>query len=257
MGGVYVLNQIVDRESDRKNEKLFLLSDEIIPLTHAYAEMITLFIISLGLSLLFGKVVFLYFLISLLMGITYSFPVGGMKAKPFLDILWNSFGYGVLAFVIGWISVSFPSPHMWIRGIPYFLAVSAVFVNTTIPDIKGDREERKITTGVLLGKKKTLILGVILDILAVIVSYLLGDHICLIAAGLSLPIFIYAYLNSGSKPILLSIRATSGILGIAVFIITPIIIPLFLLILLIQKNYYRKRFNINYPSLYSGADREF
>ncbi|MCK4571813.1 hypothetical protein KAT89_02680, partial [candidate division WOR-3 bacterium] len=45
MGGVYILNQIVDRESDRKNEKLFLLSDEIIPISYAYLEMLLLFII--------------------------------------------------------------------------------------------------------------------------------------------------------------------------------------------------------------------
>ncbi len=257
MGGVYIQNQIVDRESDKKNEKLFILSDEIIPLSHAYLEMIILFLISLGLSILFGAVILFYFLLSLFMGITYSLPPIETKARPFLDILWNSYGYGFLAFIVGWISVNPHSHLMWIHGIPYFLAVGAVFVNTTIPDIKGDREEGKITTGVFLGKRKTLILGVLFDILAIITSYLLGDYICLILAGLSLPFFIYAAVNTHSKPILLSFRVPVVILAIEVCIISPIIIPLLLFIFLMQKVYYRKRFNINYPALYSGADKEF
>lgn len=257
MGGVYILNQIVDRESDRKNEKLFLLSDEIIPISYAYLEMLLLFIIPLGLSILFGKVIFFYFLLSLFMGITYSLRPFQIKARPFLDLFWNSTGYGFLAFIIGWISVSNPSYQMWIRGMPYFLVVGAVFANTTIPDIKGDREEGKITTGVFLGMRKTLTLGVILDFFALIASYLLKDYICFILAAISLPIFIYAAISTRNKSILLSFRAPVVILAVEVSIITPIIIPLFLLIFLIQKIYYRKKFNINYPAIYSGADKEF
>lgn len=257
MGGVYILNQIVDCESDKKNEKLFLLSDKIIPVSHAYIEMILLILLSLGLSILYDKSVFFYFLISLFMGIAYSLPPFKIKSRPFLDLLWNSIGYGFLAFLIGWISVNSPSYQMWIRGIPYFLIVGAVFANTTIPDIKGDRAEGKITTGVFLGKNKTLIIGIILDTFAFITSYLLKDYISLIVAGLSLPFFIYAAINPKNGPILLSFRVPVVILALEVCIITPIIIPLFLFIFLIQKVYYRRKFNINYPAFYSGADKEF
>ena len=257
MGGVYILNQIVDRESDKKNEKLYLLSLGIIPLKCAFIEMILLFIIPLGLSFLFGKFILIYFLLSLLMGITYSIPPIEIKSRPFLDILWNGVGYGVLAFIVGWISFRAPTLWMWIHAIPYFLAVSAVFVNTTIPDIKGDRLESKITTGVFLGKKKTLLFGIILDVLAIIASCAIGDFICGVGAGLSLPIFIYAWARPTKKAILFSFRAIPTILAIEVFIISPIIIPLFLLILLIQKIYYKRKFNINYPSLFSGKDKSF
>jgi 4-hydroxybenzoate polyprenyltransferase len=158
MGGIYILNQIVDRDSDRRNEKLFLLSEDYIPLRNAYIEMVSLFVLSILGSFFLDKHIFTAFLISFLMGVTYSVPPFETKGKPFLDIFWNASGYGLIAFVVGWLSASLPSGSMLIHGIPYFFAVAAVFVNTTIPDIEGDREEGKITTGVFIGKKNNLLI---------------------------------------------------------------------------------------------------
>jgi 4-hydroxybenzoate polyprenyltransferase len=259
MGGVYILNQIVDRESDKKNKKLFLISDGIIPLKNAYIEMGALFVIAISGSFFLGVNILIAFLISLFLGITYSLPPVETKGKPFLDILWNAVGYGVLAFIVGWLATSESSHMMFITAIPYFFAVAAVFVNTTIPDIEGDRKEGKVTTGVFLGKKNTLLLGVILDLVAIIVSYCLRKrgYICLIGSGLAFPIFLIAYIKQTKKSILFSFRATPGILAIIVFFITPIIIPLFAVVLGVQKNYYKRKFNIDYPAIFSGKERDF
>jgi 4-hydroxybenzoate polyprenyltransferase len=259
MGGVYIFNQIVDRESDRKNKKLFLISDGLIPLKNAYIEMSVLFIIAVFGSFLLGLNIFSAFMISLFFGITYSLPPVETKGKPFLDIIWNATGYGVLAFIVGWLSVAEASIAMFLIAIPYFFAVAAVFVNTTIPDIEGDRGEGKVTTGVFLGKKNTLLLGIILDMVAIIVSYFLGEkgYICLIGAGLAFPIFLVAYIKQTRKSILFSFRAIPGILAIIVFYITPIIIPLFAAVLGVQRNYYKKKFNIVYPAVFSGKERDF
>ncbi len=260
MGGVYIFNQIVDRESDRKNKKLFLLSDGLIPLKHAYIEMGMLFVIAIAGSFFLGLNIFIAFLISLFLGITYSLPPVETKGRPFLDVLWNASGYGVLAFMVGWLSaVSEPSKSMFVIAIPYFFAVAAVFVNTTIPDIEGDRQEGKVTTGVFLGKKNTLLLAVILDLVAIIVAYLLGKngYTCLIGAGLAFPIFLIAYIKQTKKAILFSFRAIPGILAIIVFCYSPIIIPLFVAVLGVQKSYYKKKFNIDYPAVFSGEERDF
>jgi 4-hydroxybenzoate polyprenyltransferase len=259
MGGVYIFNQIVDRESDKKNKKLFLLSDELIPLKNAYIEMILLFVVSISVSFFLGLNIFAAFLASLFMGITYSLPKVETKGRPFLDIIWNAAGYGILAFIIGWLTSAAPSGSMFITAIPYFFAVAAVFVNTTIPDIEGDREEGKVTTGVFLGKQKTLLLGVILDFVAIITAYFLGErgYICLIGAGLSFPIFVFAYIKQTKKSILFSFRAIPGILAIIVFFITPIIIPLFAAVIGVQRSYYKKNFDVDYPAVFSGEERDF
>ena len=259
MGGVYIFNQIVDRESDKKNKKLFLLSDGLIPLKNAYIEMGILFAIAVFGSFILGVNIFVAFLISLFLGITYSLPPIETKGKPFLDIVWNASGYGVLAFAVGWLSVSTPSKAIFITAIPYFFAVAAVFVNTTIPDIEGDMKEGKVTTGVLLGKKNTLLLGVVLDLIAIIVAYFLGEkgYICLIGAGLAFPIFLFAYIRQTKRAILFSFRAIPGILAIIVFRYAPIVIPLFAVVLGVQKSYYKRKFNLDYPAVFSGKDRDF
>lgn len=257
MGGVYIFNQIIDRESDRKNRKLFLLSGGHISIRNAYIEMGILFVLSIFGSLFFGVEIFVVFLISILMGITYSLPPIHTKGRPFLDIIWNASGYGLLAFFAGWLTAGEASGVMLLISIPYFFAVASVFVNTTIPDIEGDREEGKITTGVFLGKKNTLLLAIFLDLAAIVISYLLKDNICLIAAGLAFPIFLIAYLKQTKKTILFSFRAIPGILAIMVFVITPIVIPLFVFIIGVQRIYYRRKFNIEYPAIFSGKDRDF
>lgn len=257
MGGVYILNQIVDIESDRKNEKLFLLPDEIIPVSHAWIEMVLLFVVSLMGSFLIGKTVFYLFLVSLFSGITYSMPPVEIKGRPFLDIVWNAGGYGIIAFSVGWVSGGMFSASVILRSLPYFLAVAGVFVNTTILDIKGDRDEGKITTGVFLGKRKTLLLAVLLNVLAIAVCILLEDYICLVAAGASFPLFLYALIDQGKKSILLTVRVPVVILVIIVFIISPISIPLFLAVFFLLRFYYRRNFDIDYPAVFSGKDRKF
>jgi 4-hydroxybenzoate polyprenyltransferase len=259
MGGVYIFNQIVDRESDKKNKKLFLLSNNFVPLKHAYVEMMILFAVSIFGAFFLGINIFIALLASLFMGITYSLPKIETKGKPFLDIIWNAAGYGVFALIVGWMAVSRPSTSMFLTAIPYFFAVAAVFVNTTIPDMEGDKEEGKVTTGVFLGKQKTLFLAVILDLAAIITAYFLGGrgYICLIGAGLAFPIFVFAYIKQTKKSILFSFRVIPGILAIIVFFITPIIIPLFAAVLGVQKIYYKNKFNINYPAVFSGEERNF
>jgi len=259
MGGVYIFNQIIDRESDKKNEKLFLLSDQLVSLKNAYIEMGILLAVSISGSLLIGLDVFAAFLLSLFLGITYSFPKIETKGRPFLDIIWNASGYGMLALMVGWLAVSSASGLMFITSIPYFFAVAAVFVNTTIPDIEGDSEEGKVTTGVFLGKQKTLLLAAILDLTAIITAYTLGEkgYICLIGAGIAFPIFVFAYIKQTKKAILFSFRVVPGILAIIVCIVTPIFIPLFLGVLGIQKVYYKRKFNLDYPNVFSGEERNF
>ena len=257
MGGVYIFNQIIDRESDKKNDKLFLLSEGYISVKSAYIEMGILFILSVLGSFFIDFKIFMFFLLSIFMGITYSIPPLETKGKPFLDIIWNGAGYGILAFFVGWLSVAEMKSSMFIYSIPYFFAVAAVFVNTTIPDIEGDKGEGKVTTGVFLGKKNTLLLGVLLDLIAIIISYLLKNYICLIGSGIAFPIFLFAYIRGAKKPILFSFRMIPAILMIIVFYLMPVVIPLFLLILVIQKVYYKKKFDLDYPAIFSGKEKDF
>jgi 4-hydroxybenzoate polyprenyltransferase len=155
MGATYILNQIVDIESDRANKKLYLLPEGHIRVSHAWVELVGLFALSWVLAISFSAQFKILLLVSMILGILYSACPFGFKGRPILDLLSNALGYGVLAFSLGWVTVAPFSGATLLHSLPYFFAVGAVFINTTIPDIKGDKSAGEITTGVFLGEIKS------------------------------------------------------------------------------------------------------
>lgn len=249
MGGIYVLNQIVDRETDKRNEKLFLLSAGIVPLWLAAVEMVLLFLASLLLSILLGGRIFLLMLISLVMGVLYSAPPFRMKGRPIADLLFNALGYGMVNFLMGWAAAGPLNKAAFIHAIPYCLAVGGVFVNTTIPDIEGDRADGAVTTGVRLGEVPTAYVGLVLILLAGLASLLLKDMVCLVAALVAVPFFILAVVKRNRRWYLRSFRIGAPTLVVAAAILFPYYVILLLFTLFSMKVYYRKRFDLAYPSI--------
>jgi len=249
MGGVYILNQIVDRETDRRNQKLFLLSAGVIPIWVAVLEMFVLFCGPLLLSLLLGRFCFLLMVISLVMGVLYSAPPFRAKGRPIVDLLFNALGYGMINFLMGWIAAGPPSRAAFIHAVPYCLAVGGVFANTTIPDIKGDRADGAVTTGVFLGEVRTAILGLALIVSAALFSIILTDFVCLVAALVAVPFFVLALLKRSRRWYLLSFRLGAPTLVFAAIVLYPYYIILLLLTLVSMRIYYRRRFDLAYPSI--------
>lgn len=249
MGGIYILNQIIDLESDKINKKLYLLPEGYIPVKHAWIELILIFAVVIVLTIPFSTAFKIILIASGLLGILYSLPPFALKNRPFFDLLSNSFGYGVLAFSLGWVTGHPFSPRTLIFSLPYFFAVGAVFVNTAIPDIEGDKRANKITTSVLLGTRNSYLLSTCLLLIALILSIFLKDWVCGVASFCSLPLFIWALLKDDLRACLISIKG--GILILV--IIAAINFWWFILILLFLffalRIYYKHRFNIVYPKI--------
>lgn len=258
LGGVYILNQITDIRTDRLNKKLFLIAEEFIPLRNAYIEMFLLWSISLFLSWFFCIYFFSFAIISLIIGILYSLPPIKLKGRPIFDTVSNGIGYGIINFVMGWLMQRPFEWYLLFRFLPYSLSISAVFINTTIVDIEGDKKSGSITTSVFLGEKFSYILSSILMIGGVYTAIIQKDLICLIPAAISLPLYIYiagyCLVNKkiDRKLTIISFRLP----GLIFTVITCIIYPIFILCLLIvfvgMKIYYKKRFQMNYPTLTEG-----
>lgn len=252
------MNQITDIETDRINKKLFILSENIMPLQDAYIEMFILWGISFFISALLGLPFLILMVISLLTGIFYSLPPIKLKGKPFVDTLSNGFGYGMLNFIAGWLM---QNPFEWkllLTFLPYFFSISAVFINTTVVDIEGDRKSGEITTAVFLGEKNSYILSLLLILCGVAFSVTNGDIICLIASVSAFPLFLYAsiyflkYKRVNRRITIISFRLPGLIFTIITSILYPAIIPILFLLLIGMKIYYKERFNIDYPSLSKG-----
>ena len=259
MGGIYILNQITDRVTDRINKKLFLLSEEYIPIRHAYIEMTILWTAGLVVSAFFSITFFVFILISLMFGIMYSLPPVKLKGKPLLDTLSNGIGYGLVNFAVGWLILRPFTWMMFLQFLPYFLSISAVFMNTTIVDKRGDERAGEVTTAVFLGERLTSFLSTALMAGAVIAALYNRDPVCLVPAALSFPLFmyigIYLLLKERTAPrklLILSFRLP----GVLFTVMTGILYPLYFIVLVIvfiaMRVYYRRRFGITYPTFAQG-----
>jgi 4-hydroxybenzoate polyprenyltransferase len=258
MGGVYILNQITDRETDRINKKLFLISEGYVPVRYAYIEMVLLWIVAILLALKFSYLFLIFIGISLLLGVFYSLPPVKLKGKPLLDTLSNGFGYGMINFAVGWLLVRSFDMAMFIKFVPYFLSISAVFINTTVVDIEGDRKAGEKTTAIFLGKHVSLVCSTVLMAAAILTAYIMKDLVCLIPAALSFPLFVFGAVYSllkneqNRKLTIASFRLP----GLLFTLVTVYLFPLYSIVLLVvflgMRLYYKKRFRINYPTLAQG-----
>jgi len=259
MGGTYILNQLMDRDTDRLNKKLFLLSEGYIPTHHAYIEMAILWTVGLILSAFFNITFFLFVLVSIILGVLYSLPPVKLKGKPLLDTLSNGVGYGMVNFAIGWLIVRPFSWTMLITFLPYFLSICAVFMNTTIVDREGDEKAGEKTTAVVLGARLTSLVSMVIMTGAVVVAFYNRDLICLVPAALSLPLFMYAgvhlFVKKGSIPrkiLIMSFRLPGMLFTVMTALLYPVYIVVLVVVFIAMRVYYRRRFGIVYPTLAQG-----
>ena len=254
MGAVYILNQISDSHTDEINGKLYLVSQGYMKESRLKIQIGILLSLSVIISFLRFPRMYLYLiLLSIALGVLYSVPPIRLKGRPILDLLANASGFGVVAFAVGWVSKFAISREMILGCLPYVICISAAFINTTIPDMKGDFQNGDITTGVFLGIRNSCILSTILVALAVLMSILLRDPVCLLASLLSLPLFIrMTVLNWDDRSprisaITLATKISLLILSFLVAVLIPFYFILLISTLLLIKLYYQMRFGISYP----------
>jgi 4-hydroxybenzoate polyprenyltransferase len=255
LGAVYIVNQIVDRESDRVNKKLFLIPLGIIPVKFASFFSILLVIVAFFLGIRYGVEYMIFLATSLVIGTIYSFPPFRLKGRPVLDILSNAVGYGILAFGIGWITGSDFSAEVFLYSIPYFFAAASVFTISTVLDIEGDREDGAITTGVKFGEKNTLVICFTLLLFSFIFAIIFMDWLLIISSFFSIPLVVLTFIKRKRETVTLFMRGGSYIFIILVGFLFPWFFILLIFLFFLSKFYYRKRFGINYPLLMEkGSD---
>jgi 4-hydroxybenzoate polyprenyltransferase len=257
-GGAYILNQIMDIQTDRMNEKLFIISGGFVTTRAAYVEMAVLWTSAILLSIRFGWLFSALIAVSVLLGTLYSVPPFKFKGKPIIDTLANGFGYGIINFTVGWLLVREFDPSMLVRFLPYFLSISAVFINTTIVDIEGDRKAGDVTTGVFLGAAVSHIVSALLMAGAIVLAFIRRDYICLVPAAVSWPLFVYAAVHvlARNRVDRKATIASFRLPGLIFTVITGILYPAYFLVLLVvfvgMRIYYKRRFGMTYPSLSGG-----
>ncbi|MBU8921888.1 MAG: UbiA family prenyltransferase [Bacteroidales bacterium] len=253
LGAAYIVNQITDREADRANNKLFLLSHGIITIKGAWIEasLLAAASIAIGIFLLPGRFLIIL-LISMVLGILYSVEPVRLKRRPVLDIASNAIGSGIVNTLAGW-TASGASLDGYIVLLPYILAVSSVHMVTALADIGGDRDSGLMTSGVALGRRKGMILATVLMAGASIACMRVGNRPALYATLLSLPLMAIMIRAGKRKPdqtrILLPAIVSTVVFSLTAVFFFPFYLPFLVTIVLLTRLYYSRRFGIKYPSL--------
>lgn len=249
MAAAYILNQVYDLESDRINDKVYFLPRGIVSVPAARLEAAVLVLVSFVLAYFMSREYFITIIAALVLGIFYSIPPIKLKARPIADLFANSLGYGLVGFLLGWLTSSRFSTHAVVRALPYVCAIGAVFVNTAIPDIAGDKKTGNVTTAVLLGRRMSNFLALVLLIGSGVAGFLLRDYAVVAAAGASLPFFVLAAVKQTDKFCLLSTHFAIIALALVTSFFFPYFLVFLVLVVVATRLYYKRRFGIAYPAI--------
>lgn len=248
MGATFVLNQLCDIDSDRRNNKLFLLGEGMISERQGYAE--TVLLLAAGLTI--GWALNMPFLAALvvfavLTGWAYNYPPLTLKSRPLGGLIANM-GMGWLAFVLGWLAGEGPSPALLWASLPYLAFNTALYLLTTMPDVEGDRSTGKITFPIRFGDRLTLWLHAALGGAALAGGIWQGDGLIMMVSAATFPLMVRAALQGRRAAVLVAVKYGIFFLSLGVAIKFPGFFGIMVAAFLLTRYYYRRRFNFDYPN---------
>jgi chlorophyll synthase len=250
LAGVYLVNQVVDFESDRMNRKGYFLQQGIFS-QRLYVGVAGV-MVGAGLA---GAVVRDAFpapvVASAVIGLAYSLPPIRLSARPGFDLLANAAGYGVIAVLLGAGREALASAALrsWV-AVPTasFLAVAAVFLHTTVMDLDGDRRTGKRTSGVLLGRERSVRLAAACAVAATAAAVTSAIPVLIVACGATAALAIAAILRPRFPSRVVCVGSTI-LFVLAASLFAPLFLVAIVALALATRVYYRRRFALAYPAL--------
>lgn len=251
LGASFLVNQIADMVSDRINNKLYLIANGAISTRSAWIET-TLLTLAPMLAMAVWRKDLAWLLLAafLVTGWAYSVRPLTLKDRPWGGMIANLLG-ALIIFAYGWCANGTCDLALLRHAVPYLLAILAVYFYTTIPDRKGDQAAAKITVAVTWGTGKTRVAGLLADLAAMAAALWVVDWLILSAATLSLPFFILACIRKTDESVLRTNKFAILFLTLFICIRFPAYLALAVALYFFSKWYYRRRFNVTYPSLHT------
>jgi len=245
MAMAYILNQIADRETDRLNNKLFLLSEGYVELKSAWILAAASGFLGLILGFLSGiREGILLFALAVLAGYLYNFPPAEWKNRVFPGFLTNAAGGAVIYLAGVWAG---QGKGTLLHSTAYLLAGGGVYLLTTVPDREGDRRAGKMTFSVKFGLKITVWTACVMVVSAVGMAWFVSDFILAVPGLLILPFFLYSFLRPDEESVIRSVKASVFGLFAGAAAAFPVYGAAVIMLIVITRWYYRRRFGLTYP----------
>jgi len=248
MGASFVLNQLEDIESDKKNRKLFIISNGLVSKKKAVGEVILLTMAGLLIGFLIKSdvgVLLLFFF--LLTGLIYNFNPFKLKDKPWGSLIANAM-MGWLAFAVGWSARYAPDLQLLADSLPYLFFNTSLYLFTLLPDREGDAHSNKKTLAVLEGEKSVIDKALVLYFLGLLMSFLLYDKQALVFYLLSLPFFVQTLVKKNTESTIRTTKFAILFFALSICLRWPFYFLLMLSGFFITKWYFKNRFNFDYPN---------
>jgi 1,4-dihydroxy-2-naphthoate octaprenyltransferase len=154
-----------------------------------------------------------------------------------------------MPFIAGYVGAGGRFEQAAIYSLPYFFAVVAVFIGTTLPDIEGDREVGKRTPGVALGIRYSAVVMTLSLMVALLSGLAFLDVLFLIAANICLPFYLAAVIKPSVRKAVIAVKISILLLSIvACWRFWPYAI-LLVGLFIFTRIYYHYRFGMVYPQL--------
>lgn len=248
MGASFLLNQITDVESDRINNKLFIIAEGYLTRFSALTESAVLIGIALFISFAFsagtGALILIFIVLT---GWFYNFAPFRFKDRPWWSLLANSL-MGWLAFAIGWTAVVPFGPRLLVDSLPYLLLNTALYLYTTLPDREGDAETSKKTLAVMYGTDKLIMAAFAMFSAGLIIAFVQWDTQALFILILSAPFFL---LTLGSRRVEKAVQTTKFTIlffNLIIALQAPWYFILMIGLFFITRWYFKARFDFDYPN---------
>ena len=248
MGASFVINQIVDVDSDRENQKLPILSSGKLSNRAAWIFSILLSIMTLLISFLFSLYIFYLNLIFLTIT-AYLYNIKPFKLKD------HSILGAIANYLMGVLAYLYALDSFYISDFESFILISSInfslFILTTLPDIKGDKKIRKRTIGSVLGIKKAIWVNMLFMLIVLMFSLLFRYKITYVSYLYYLHFFISVLLviNCSIENIIFMIKLFLLVQALLVCVFFPDYFIFLIMMYLGGRVYYKSYFNINYPHI--------
>ena len=255
VASAFVVNQITDIRSDRVNRKSFILPSGLVTLSESIVFLGAIYLGTMLFGLhLEGPERYLIW-VGLGLGLAYSVPPVRLKARPIWDALANVTGFGIIGFLMGWLSfVGFDAGAL-LHSLPYALAMTAIFLNTCISDEEGDRSVGDSTSCVVFGRRAVGRFAGLFLVLAAVSGAVLDEMPVWLATTGSLPAFVSVAVDPTDRGSVLASQFAARLIFVLVAIQAPVLGLLGIVVYVASRLYYSRRLGLTYPRL-AGVSKD-
>jgi 4-hydroxybenzoate polyprenyltransferase len=248
MGASFILNQLEDIESDKKNRKLFIIANGLVSKKTAVREAALLTTGGLLIGFFINASVGVLFILFLLLtGLVYNFNPFKLKDKPWGSLIANAL-MGWLAFAVGWSALYAPDLQLLADSLPYLFFNTSLYLFTLLPDREGDAHSNKVTLAVLKGEKKVINRALVLYFLGLLICAFLNDKQALIFYLLSLPFYGLTLIRKNTESTIRTTKYAILFFALSICLRWPLYFLLMLAGFFITRLYFRYRFDFDYPN---------